>query len=111
LVGACATAGPAAAAIRHAAAAAAIDLSALRRDSVERVVIVVLLLVTVRVSRVCGTVARVRKASRVPCVPALADAAAIRPANVTRLLGQGKPTPRVRRARGACTTRATPLFG
>jgi hypothetical protein len=44
LVGACAAAGVAAAAIRLAAAAAAMVLSALRRDGVERVVIVRVLL-------------------------------------------------------------------
>jgi hypothetical protein len=40
-----------------------------------------------------------------------AASAAIRPANVTRLLQQGKPTTRSHAAQGACTTGATPLFG
>jgi hypothetical protein len=75
------------------------------------VVIVMFLLVTVRVSRERGTVTATGKASRVPCAPARAVAAAGRPANVTRLLRQGKPAAGARAVRGVCATRATPLFG
>jgi hypothetical protein len=84
--------------------------SAPRRDGVERMVIVSVLLVSLRVARECGTVAAVREASRIPCAPRRAAAAAVRGANVTRLLQQGKPARRARAARGACAIRGTPLF-
>jgi hypothetical protein len=73
-------------------------------------VIVNVLLVTVRVARECGTVAAVREASRIPCAPQRAGAAAVRGANVTRLLQQGKPARRAQVAHGACAIRGTPLF-